>query len=187
MRLGHFVFIAALSLTSIPILALNLTPRPETQIIDAYPIHYFSFEDGDRRVEYGPPNNWKCTGSPTTLTLEDPQNRQARAVFTALPVPKPMPFTADNLKSFKATVQSLVPAEGQEITLTETTGQHIIGNREFYTANLGYAYYGQKFLVRITYLNLGKNYLQIVCSAPAIQFEGFCKTLDSSLCSWHWK
>lgn len=187
MKLRHLFFIAALGLPSIPVLALNFMPRPETQIIDDYTINYFSFEDGDRRVEYGPPNGWKCTGSPTKLTLEDPQNRQGLAVFTAIPVPKPSPFSAENLKTFKAVVQSLLPAESQNVTITEATGQHTIGNREFYTANLGYVFYGQKFLVRVTFINLDKNWLQIVCSAPTSQFEAFSKNLDSSLCSWNWK
>ncbi len=166
--------------------AINFVPTQETQMIDTYPIHYYSFEDEGRRVAYGPPNGWKCTGTGSKLLLEDPKTRQATVEFTALPIPSPGPFNAGSLKNFQTFARSLAPADSQVLAFTETSGQHIIGGRESYTANLSYAFYGVNQTVRVTYVNLDKYCLQIVTSAPAPLFDAFSDTLETSLCSWHW-
>lgn len=165
--------------------ALDFTPRQETQIIDTYPIHYLSFADGDQRIGYGPPNGWKVTGSGNKLTLADPKNGQAQAAFTALPIPKPGPFGPANLVNFKAFAKTLIPTDGQLLSFVESTGQALLGNRESYTADLTYAYYGQTYCARVTFINLEKNLLQIVSTAPAKEFTAFNSALENSYCSWH--
>ncbi|MEO7932903.1 MAG: hypothetical protein ABIT76_07080 [Chthoniobacterales bacterium] len=165
--------------------ALDFTPRQETQMIDTYPIHFLSFPDGAQRVAYGPPTGWKATGSGSRLTLDD-SNGQGQAYFQVCPIPKPASFNADTLKNLKAAALKLVPSETQNVTIAESTGQHLIANGEFYTADLTYAFYGQKFCLRVTFINLGKEYLEIVSTAPAKQFQTFSQALEGSLCSWHW-
>jgi len=167
--------------------AIDFTPRPETQVIDTYPIHYFSFADEDgRRVEYGPPSGWKCTGSPTRLSLENPAQTQAQASFNLLPVEKPGPHTAAQLERFKAVATSRIPPDGADPVITQEVGQHPIGNREAYAAHISYNYFGLPWRLRVTFINLGKSTLQITCSAPGDAFETFTAALDSSLYSWHW-
>ncbi len=164
--------------------ALDFTPRQETQMIDTYPIHYLSFPDGDQRVGYGPPNGWKYSGGGNKLSLADPKNGQA--TFTVLPTPKAGPFTLGNFAAFKAFAKTLVPTDGQLLSFAEGTGLHLIGNRESYTADLSYGFYGKKFSLRVTFVNLGPSFLQIVSTAPAMDFESFNSALESTYCSWHW-
>lgn len=167
-------------------LAIDFTTREETQIIDTYPIHYLSFPDAGRRVAYGPPNGWKAIGSGNRLTLDMTAGSQGQAYFQVYPIQKPAPFNAETVKALKSLAMKLVPAETQNVTITESTGQHMIGNAEFYTADVTYIFYGQKICLRVTFINLGKEYLQIVSTSPEKNFEALSQALDGSLCSWHW-
>ena len=169
--------------------ALDLTPINSFRDLEGTKIPVVLFEDGPRKVNWQPPDNWQLSGGGKQLNLYPGKIPLAAAQLKLIAhTAAQPPDRAAALDTFLKWATSFVPADATGLTFAkETPNPFLIGQKPSREFTFNYVSAATKCSTSVALVDLDANEsLALVITARAEDFEGIYNDGTMSMFRWRW-
>lgn len=179
-----FVFAFAL-LSSLPGLRaapVDFTPQPFSFVRDGVPFREFKFYQGSQQIEYRPPQDWDCTGTPEAATVRPDKDSSVRAEIRHQEIPNFTPaFDQESLEALRALATALVPPLSQLKLEAEHRAPLLINRHETVDYTFSGVMFAQKYKFYVLLLPMENEEFSFVLYANEKEFDAASKAFLSSI------
>jgi len=169
--------------------ALDLTPITSYRELEGVKIPVISFEDGQRKVNWQPPENWQISGGDRELNLYPNKLPLAAAQLKLIPhgAAQPPERTAA-LDSLLKWAMSFVPGDATGITFDhEVPNPFLLDGKPSRELTFKYVSDAKKCCTSVALVDLdARQSLALVITARAEDFERAYRAWTSSMFRWQW-
>lgn len=169
--------------------ALDLTPITSYRELEGVRIPVISFEDGPRKVNWQPPDNWQLSGGGQQLNLY-PEKTPLAAVQLKLigHEAAQAPDRTAAGKDFLKWAMSFVPGDATGLTFEhETPNPFLLGGKHSREFTFNYVSAAKKCSTSVALVDLdARQSLALVITACAEDFEGIYNAGTTSMFRWQW-
>jgi hypothetical protein len=164
---------------------LQLTPTLQENQGDGVTYRQLAFSDGTQTITYRAPTSWRYFGTANQLVLRPPNNPQAEATITKVPLSQPVQFDDDTVKRLVAEITAAVPKESKGATVvSQQRNPVVIDGKDTFLVILEYTVVNQTYSRSILFLNRGTEQLRFQLTCPKADFKDLQATFFRSQFSW---
>lgn len=164
---------------------LLLTPKVAEYKADGATLTHLEFSDEGKTITYQSPRGWDYSGNSTQLTLRPPNEAQAEATITRIPLSQPGAFDEESLKKLVSDAVTQVPKGSDNISVVSQEKNPLtIQRKETFLITLSYTFYGQKYGRSILFLNRGNEQIRSQLTCHQADFEGLHAAFLRSQFTW---
>ncbi len=184
-RFLAFGFVASLSAGSLH--ALELTPRYGFRDLEGVKIPVIYFDDGERRVQWQPPANWKISGGESSLLLTVPE--QTNTGMELRIIPRKAAEAPDGKVDPQAAsewIKPFLPAVAQkQAFVQEIPSPFLLEGLSSRELTFTYTYLARDFTTSIALVNLDTEHsLAVIIYAPIKEFDRVHEEGTKSMFRW---
>ncbi|HEY6122663.1 MAG TPA: hypothetical protein VIV66_22095 [Pyrinomonadaceae bacterium] len=164
---------------------LRLAPQLEHYELDGVKLEQLVFTDGQRRITYTPPRNWKYSNDGNRFLLHPASNLAAEAVISATKIPNAEVFDEATIKQLCDEVLASVPRGATNVAIvSQQLNPLVIERKETFLVVVNYDYCSYPYARSIMFLNRQNEQVRFQLTCYRNAFRDLQKAFQNSHYSW---
>ncbi|EDY15861.1 hypothetical protein CfE428DRAFT_6626 [Chthoniobacter flavus Ellin428] len=132
---------------------IDFTPTNSFYVAEATKVPCVAFHNGDKVMQYSPPEGWKLGGGGNKITLTPTNTPQAEATMATRPSKPSIPATNENVKAYSELAVRMLPRGAAKVTVVDAAVSSMQkAGRPMIEVNLTYVLFAQQFSMNILFL-----------------------------------
>ena len=164
---------------------LRLAPQLEQYELDGVKLEQLVFTDGQRRITYAPPRNWKYSSDGNRFFLHPASNPAAEAVISVTKIPSAEVFDEATIKQLCNEVLASVPRGATNAAIvSQQLNPLVIERKDTLLVVVNYDYNSYPYARSIMFLDRPSEQVRFQLTCYRNAFRDLQKAFQNSHYSW---